>query len=459
MCRLIHLSHSAASPDPRVAYTLEVLMEPGAGEALPIAYGVPAKEIDHTPQIYIIPSGFFDSAYGTMASLPSVPLSCIEGVPLLFGVPSVEMRGNSLVVKADLIASAYFLLTRYEEWIRRDVRDKHGRFPGRESLPFRGGFLHRPLVDEYAELLRKWARLAGLELPTPKRHFSVLLTHDVDTLGPERGLLPAMRSLAAGLVGRRPVRAALADFASNLGLNADACDNLNDVLKMDGQLIGQFPSDCCRALYFFLAGGHSIHDGAYRLSEAWICKRLRTVIASGADIGLHASYEAGAKPHQIADELCRLQTITGLPIYKNRHHFLRWREPEDGSSIANAGVRWDATLGYADTAGYRLGVCRPIPLFDPARQCLQGIEEHPLLVMDRTLDRSCYMNLGEDDAFEYLVTLAEETFRHKGEFVCLWHNDALASTDMSYHRKLYPRLIRHLGRLLNRDAPPPEQHE
>ena len=99
--------------------------------------------------VVIIPSGFFDEhIYGTPASMPQLPLREVQGIPLLFGSPKEEWIGDTWVVHADIIASTYFLVSRYEEMMRRDVRDAHGRFPGRESLPYRAGFLHRPIVDE-----------------------------------------------------------------------------------------------------------------------------------------------------------------------------------------------------------------------------------------------------------------------------------------------------------------------
>ena len=130
----------------------------------------------------VVASGFFGDGYGAGDALPSIPLNTIENVPLLFGEPSIQQQGNTLVIHADIIASAYFLLTRYEEWVRPDVRDEHGRFPGRQSLLWRAGILHRPIVDEYRELLKKWLRDVGAEVTSlPASINTVYLTHDVDT--------------------------------------------------------------------------------------------------------------------------------------------------------------------------------------------------------------------------------------------------------------------------------------
>ena len=95
-------------------------------------------------RVVIIPSPFFrDEVYGTAESMPKLPLEEIEGIPLLFGSPKIEWQGDTWVVHADIIASAYFLLTRYEEIRKRNIRDIHGRFLGTESLPFKAGFIHR----------------------------------------------------------------------------------------------------------------------------------------------------------------------------------------------------------------------------------------------------------------------------------------------------------------------------
>ena len=73
--------------------------------------------------IVIVPSGFFNNhIYGTSASLPELPLQEIEGTPLLFGTPQIEQVGDTMVIHADIVASTYFLITRYEEIIQRNER-------------------------------------------------------------------------------------------------------------------------------------------------------------------------------------------------------------------------------------------------------------------------------------------------------------------------------------------------
>ena len=84
--------------------------------------------------IVIIPSGFFKmDVYGTEESMPTLPLKTWRGIPLLFGEPREEWSadGSQLIIHADLLASTYFLISRYEEMYRRSERDSYGRFPGK----------------------------------------------------------------------------------------------------------------------------------------------------------------------------------------------------------------------------------------------------------------------------------------------------------------------------------------
>jgi hypothetical protein len=443
------MANSGLTGDSRVRYAVEILLgEPGVAllDQDRLAYAEAGKE-PATAALVIRPSGFFTRLYGSPGSLPELPLPEFCGLPILYGRPLLERVNGRIILHADLLASAYFLTTRYEEWIRPQVRDVHGRFPGRSSLPYRAGFLHRPIVDEYAAKLRELLASAGVSVPPPEREFSVLLTHDVDTLGPRSGPVALLKAFAKAVLWRQRPKEAFQGFKAALGLARHPYDNLAEVLERDRSLLGPDCTRGGRSIWFFMAGGRSPYDGAYSVLESRLRRNLQFLLTSGADIGLHASYSAGIDPGLLHRERKALEAAAGVPICKNRHHFLAWREPQHGAAIAAAGIRWDSTLGYADVAGFRLGVCRPIPLFDPIRHCLLGIEEHPLIVMDCTLDRKNYMGLSEEEAFDYVCRLADTTYRHQGELVLLWHNTQLASGTPWYHRRLYDRILERLAGL------------
>ena len=216
-------------------YTLEVLLGDESCGALRkyISYSGSEFKPGNDVHVHIVQSGFFGENYGQASSLPQLPLEEIEGTPFLYGAPHIHHEDGRLVIHADIAASTYFLVTRYEEMIRCDVRDDHGRFPGKESLPYRAGFIHRPIVDEYAAMLRKWLRDAGIEIPEPARHFSVHPTHDVDSLRKYRHAFQPFRSVLSAILGRQPAGNISESLAIALGVKKDPLDTFEQIMTID----------------------------------------------------------------------------------------------------------------------------------------------------------------------------------------------------------------------------------
>lgn len=409
-----------------------------------------AKTIGYTadrklfPQytIVIIPSGFFDdSTYGKPSSLPTLPLQEIDGVPLLFGSPEIEKEGDTWIIHADIIASTYFLITRYEEIVRREVRDEHGRFLGTESLPFRGWTLIRPVVDEYRLLLRKWLQQAGLQVPDIKQEIRhIYLTHDVDAPFLYRSWKGAIRSLQRGRGWRQTFRSVFGPP------EADFYYKFPYIFQQNNMLRQELGAERCRSLLFFKAGGNCKEDKPrYNLRSKDMQTLLREAAAHQAEIGLHSSYQAGMDPSLIAKEKAKLDKICGQDTIYNRHHFLACREPEDMDQLEAAGITDDFTLGYADHAGFRLGTSYPVRWINPVTRRLSSLTLHPLLVMDSTLSERKYMGLNALIAEQLCICLFRETKRVGGDLNILWHNTSFSIYNPSYLSRLYPFLLNELA--------------
>ena len=61
-------------------------------------------------------------------------------------LPCFFRTGERSNLPFDILAASFYLLSRYEEYLPH-VKDLHGRFPPRESMAYRHGFLRKPLVD------------------------------------------------------------------------------------------------------------------------------------------------------------------------------------------------------------------------------------------------------------------------------------------------------------------------
>lgn len=388
--------------------------------------------------VVIIPSGFFYSwRYGDPAFLPALPLKEIDGIPLLFGTPVVERVGETLVVRADIIASTYFLITRYEEMVRRNVRDRHGRFPGKESLPFRARFINRPIVDEYRVLLRHWLRETNLRIPELKAGIrQVWLTHDVDAPFLYRSWKGLVRSIRDG-------RGIKASIAGKFGpFEEDPYYTFPWIEEQDNSLIAAIGEERCRAVYFFKGGGRAALDKPhYSLADPDVQALVSGLSSRQAVIGMHTSYEAGLKPSLITREREHLVKAAGAGITFNRHHFLACREPEDMRYLVEAGIRHDFTMGYADVAGFRLGTSYPVRWINPANKQLSSLTLHPLHIMDGTIEGSQYMNLPYEKGQAYCFHLIGQIEKTGGELSLLWHNSSFHGDMEHYHKSLYLAII------------------
>ena len=392
-------------------------------------------------KVVIVPCNFFDDGiYGTHHTEPSLPLEAIEGVPFLFGSPEVERYKDTIVVHADLVASAFFLISRYEEMLHRDKRDEHGRFPGRESLPRRAGFIDRPIIEEYGRLLRKWLNDSGVKteelIPFVR---NINLTHDVDA----PFFCRTWRNVARQVMSGKSPAAAIRD--KNRSLEQDEYYTFPWMLEQDKKLQQEVGEERCRSFMFFKAGGNTKQDKPYydlygddvgALFD--LCRKYK------ATVGLHSSYQAGINPSLILSEKKYLEEAFKAEIVHNRHHFLASREPEDMEYLEKAGITDDYTLGYADIAGFRLGTSKPVRYINPVnRKMSPSLLLHPLTIMDSTLDELKYMNLTADRAEEYCDRLINNIRNVNGELTLLWHNTSVIERK-GYLRDLYAKLIKKL---------------
>lgn len=370
-------------------------------------------------KIVIIPSGFFNKiTYKSQNTSPQLPLPEIDGVPLLFGTPEVVRVGGQLVIKADIVASAYFLLTRYEELINTE-RDTNGRFKGNSSILYRSGALRRPVVDEYGRLLRGWLNEVGVGLPEWHSRFKKVITHDVDQIAQYR----SNRGFAGGIKRLHIADALKSKF---LGVENDPLFTFPWMRSKEKGIETE--------LFMKVAGGRFQQDLPYFDP---LSADVLKVLELYPHPGIHISYEASKNPQLIESEVEFLSQIAGEKITKSRHHYLASLNPSDFKYLINAGITDDYTMGYADEVGFRLGTSRPVRWIDPDTMEVTQLTLHPLIVMDKTLYDPRYMHLSFDDARKILEDLRKITEKFGGEFVTLWHNSEVSTISGSYARKLF----------------------
>ena len=404
--------------------------------------------------IVIIPSGFFRmDVYGTEESMPTLPLKTWRGIPLLFGESREEWSadGSQLIIHADLLASTYFLISRYEEMYRRSERDSYGRFPGKSSLPYRAGFLHRPIIDEYGEALRQILLETGiaerhnLRLEERPQTFSrVNLTHDLSRPYNYRGWRSFLRAWLKQK--KSPLEAARLSFSADI---EDDYFTFPKFLKWDRNTcdsLGRDRSDIF--LFIRMPSRHPLDKPYYSLHSLYLRRILSIAAKHKVLLALQCSYASGHQSELISKERHQFEKAFRQRPRGLRHNKLTSCEPEDLLQAYVSGFRNDYSMGYADVVGFRLGTCRPVKFINPNTRLLTELILHPLVLRDLTLSDQRYMALEQDEAERIAHDLIRTTARYNGELTLLWHNDLLSQKTHPWHSVLYRsmlRLIEELG--------------
>lgn len=394
--------------------------------------------------LFIVQSDFFDDAvYGTESSIPTIPLKEIEGKPVLFGDNRIERQGNRIIIYADLVASAYFFFSRYEEFVRSDVRDVHGRFPGRESLPYRAGFIHRPLIDEYSSLVASLASEQGISVGIQEQGFShIFLTHDVDDPWSNAHAMGAIRPLGRMFLGREPFR--LYPILNMLGRpEQDPLYAFSSLMEVDTCVKG------AEQIYFLKSGGHcKPQDSAVYINSKSFTKLKNLLIKASVTLGYHVSYAASKDTLLLPKELKTLEEKTSTHINCSRNHYLASLNPMDYEALIENGIGDDFTMGYADVAGFRLGITRCVQWINPVTGEVRPLRLHHLTMMDVTLTDPRYMGMSEKESIEFGKCLMDEIFKYGGELSLLFHNNIVNAKEQK-NWQIYKDLLAYVSGLNN----------
>ena len=118
----------------------------------------------------------------------------------------IQVHPEKIEINFDILGSAFYILTRTEE-MTNSTRDEHNRFPAYASHAYQNDYLHRPIVDEYVEILWWCMKQLWPRLERKPRKFRMLLSHDVDVPFAEAFSSPEriLRSLGGDIVNRERI--------------------------------------------------------------------------------------------------------------------------------------------------------------------------------------------------------------------------------------------------------------
>jgi hypothetical protein len=347
-------------------------------------------------------------------------------LPVLWGRPGLARTAHGDAhLSLDVVGSIFFMLSRYEEVSRTD-RDQYGRFPAAASLAVQRGFLQRPIVDEYIEVL--WAALRAVWPGLARRPAAGRMRVSCDVDEPYERWIRNPWLLAQGVAGALLRKRSPAGAVARLK-NA-WCSRHGDY-RFDPHwtfpwYMGQLECNGCQGTFYFIATpGRTRYDCRYALEEPRMQALLQTISARGHEIGLHGSFKTFRDGALVARERQRLiaacrQAGADAQVTGNRQHYLRWDAGQTADHLDAAGFHYDASGGFPYDPGFRYGTTREFPMWSWIKQGPLRLRQRPLMLMENAV-LSGADGAQPDATLEAMTRLKRAALRY-GDFNLLWHN-------------------------------------
>lgn len=396
--------------------------------------------------IYIVKSGFFsENSYGKESSLPKETLQEYEGIPFFYGESKEEWVNDNCLIYADIVATSFFIMSRYEEMVKADLRDMYGNFPASESILVRNSIIDRPIIDEFGELLRTKMRKLGYAIEEKNNCFlNIYITHDMDNIFYKYNFISMLKVTVKSLIKNGKV--IIHPFLNWLGIyRINPCRTWKYMLAKEEQLARNVPNSM-KSICFIVATDKGDKYTSSYLKDKKTKKYLKEMISEGAELGLHTSFDAAISFALLHQEVDNLQSILGRKVKYQRNHYLRQLNPSDISMYENIGITDDFTTGFNEITGFRLGTCHPIRWIDPKDAKLHNIILHGMHIMDGTLigKKPYQLELSFEEAKKNCANIIDEIYQYGGELDLLIHNTIFEAYPKGYMKDLYNWILSYI---------------
>lgn len=314
----------------------------------------------------------------------------------------------------DWLGTAFYMVTSRQEYDIQNY-DSLGRFPYTSSYQARFNNAEENIVQRCFDEL---ATLLGIRKNDFKSSF--YLSHDIDTVNGavledglyalKKGRIDVMLKLILNTIIQRP------DWL-----------NIDQILKLESEYD-------VKSTFFWIVNKGRLNkrerNSDYNFHSAAIQKSFAQVKKAGSENGLHKSISSNT----FETELKKLNQ----PVAANRYHYLKYSLPDGYDAVENAGLQLDASLGFAETIGFRNSYGLPFQPYNFSQRRAYRFLEVPLHVMDATFftyDRSDHQS-SASRIFSFI---------EKNKMNCvlsvLWHNNYFSNYKYGGYLDLYKQIL------------------
>jgi hypothetical protein len=336
---------------------------------------------------------------------------------------------NSIDFPFDIFAAAFFLLSRYEEYLPHE-KDIYGRYAHDQSVAFKHDFLHLPLVNIWLADFKKALILKFPDLKCKTQVFKSILTYDIDIAWSykNKGII---RNIGGFLV-----KPSLERLLVLLQLKKDPFDAYKYLDKIHDQIHQ-------KVIYFFL-----VADEISRYDKNISPKNnpMQQLIRQHANkycIGIHPSWKSNKNLATLRKEINQLQEIISVPTVHARQHYIQFTLPETFERLQEAGIKKEYSMGYGSINGFRASFAGSYYWYNLAKEKITSLQLFPFCYMDANSYYEQKQNPSEGK--KELEALVEQCKRYDGLFISIFHNNFLGEDKkFSGWKEMYAQFISQL---------------
>jgi len=339
-----------------------------------------------------------------------------RNIPLFFAendnLDIVNCDDDQVIISYDIISSAFYLLSGWQEYKSAEREAELGRFPYNKSIQFELGIAEIPVVNYYFDILKKAIEKAyNISLQVKmwgNSSFNTFISHDIDIC--ESGWKEAgIWELRKGRPFSTFKLVLMKVFGKDHWFNFDRMINIE---KKYG----------AKSTYFFLCvntKAKNLPNSDYNISDEKFQGVFDKILGYNSEIGIHGSLGTSNDLEMLKSE----RGMINRDIIGNRFHFLDYDIHHTPALLEEFGVKYDASLGFFEHIGFRHSFCFPFFPYDFINDRPFKFLEVPLFVMDNSMENLNFMGISQEESLEKIKELATEVKKFNGCFSLLWHNN------------------------------------
>jgi len=296
----------------------------------------------------------------------------------------------------DVFAASFFILSRYEEYLHKN--NSEADFSAKDSLQYKWKVLKRPIIDEWALLLKNMIRKKHPSFKFHEKKFyhqptiNFVLKPDVPA-----GFFSKTKFIFTSAFNKQQ-KFLSSVFDDLTGLGIDVKETINDLdqLHIKNQPIYfiRFPQDDKNRLSF----------------------ESRASFLKEKQIGLSepCSNDNG-KSTTLKNDLSKFSKFQNRTGNFRSQQLALLKLPACYLHLLSAGITSDYSMGYSDYVGFRAGTCTPFNWYD-----LQLEKVTPIIVKSYAISDTAIQYQNFDDAIKTIKEFIDAVKLVDGHFYSSW---------------------------------------